>query len=87
MNVRVAFSLNTLNIPKLKSFYSQFNEKKKSLLAHQSAEMGFMTPYVRILIITKNNQVYCVGPLEAKWWRVRDELSTGWSKRLLNKKK
>lgn len=65
MNVRVAFSLNTLNIPKLKSFYSQFNGKKNPL-AHQSVEMGSTTPYVMILIITKNNQVYYMGPLEAK---------------------
>lgn len=36
---------------------------KKTPLAHQSAEIGSTTPYVMILIITKNNQVYCMGPL------------------------
>lgn len=40
--------------------------EKKNSLAHQSVEMGSTTPYVMILIITKNNQVYCMGPLEAK---------------------
>lgn len=65
MNVRVAFSLNTLNIPKLKSFYSQFNEKKGCLHISQQ-KWGPTIPYVMILIITKNNQVYCMGPLEAK---------------------
>lgn len=40
--------------------------EKKNPLAHQSVEMGSTTPYVMILIITKNNQVYCMGPLEAK---------------------
>lgn len=40
-------------------------EKKRNLLACQSAEMGSTTPYVMTLIIAKNKQVYCLGPMEA----------------------
>lgn len=47
-------------------------KKKRNLLACQSAEMGSMTLYIMTLIIAKNNQVYCIGPMEAKCWRKRE---------------
>lgn len=47
-------------------------KKKRNLLACQSAEMGSTTLYVMTLIIAKNNQVYCIGPMEAKYWRERE---------------